>query len=136
MNDVLSANVKPQKQQNLQEYKIFQQKCDRLLQEDEIRFAGLINGMGRLVAGGFKKGVSPLEDEAERQKMYMELALRVSMRMEFDYSLGKVKYSASRREKSVMMSFPISNNVLLISAEHDVDIDNTAKKVMKMCGLE
>ncbi len=136
MNDVLSANVKPQKQQNLQEYKIFQQKCDRLLQEDEIRFAGLINGMGRLVAGGFKKGVSPLEDDAERQKMYMELALRVSMRMEFDYSLGKVKYSASRREKSVMMSFPISNNVLLISAEPDVDIDNTAKKVMKMCGLE
>ena len=136
MNDVLSANVKPQKQQNLQEYKIFQQKCDRLLQEDEIRFEGLINGMGRLVAGGFKKGVSPLEDDAERQKMYMELALRVSMRMEFDYSLGKVKYSASRREKSVMMSFPISNNVLLISAEPDVDIDNTAKKVMKMCGLE
>ena len=136
MNDVLSANVKPQKQQNLQEYKIFQQKCDRLLQEDEIRFAGLINGMGRLVAGGFKKGVTPLEDDAERQKMYMELALRVSMRMEFDYSLGKVKYSASRREKSVMMSFPISNNVLLISAEPDVDIDNTAKKVMKMCGLE
>ena len=107
MNAVLSANVKPQKQQNLQEYEIFQQKCDRLLQEDEIRFAGLINGMGRLVAGGFKKGVLPLEDDAERQKMYMELALRVSMRMEFDYSLGKVKYSASRREKSVMMSFPI-----------------------------
>ena len=135
MNDVLSENVKPYKTQNLQEYKIFQQKCDILLQEDEIRFAGLINGMGRLVAGGFKKGVSPLEDDAERQKMYMELALRVSMRMEFDYSLGKVKYSASRREKSVMMSFPISNNVLLISAEPDVEIDKTAKKVMKLCGL-
>ena len=135
MNDVLSENVKPYKTQNLQEYKIFQQKCDILLQEDEIRFAGLINGMGRLVAGCFKKGVSPLEDDAERQKMYMELALRVSMRMEFDYSLGKVKYSASRREKSVMMSFPISNNVLLISAEPDVEIDKTAKKVMKLCGL-
>lgn len=135
MNDVLSANVKSHKAQNSQEYKIFQQKCDRLLQEDEIRFAGLINGMGRLVAGGFKKGVLPLEDDAERQKMYMELALRVSMRMEFDYSLGKVKYSASRREKSVMMSFPINNNVLLISAEPDVEIDKTAKKVMKLCGL-
>jgi len=135
MNDVLSANVESLKTQNLQEYKIFQQKCDRLLQEDEIRFAGLINGMGRLVAGGFKKGVLPLEDDAERQKMYMELALRVSMRMEFDYSLGKVKYSASRREKSVMMSFPINNNVILISAEPDVEIDKTAKKVMKLCGL-
>ena len=117
------------------EYSIFQQKCDILLLEDEIRFAGLINSMGRLVAGGFKEGITPLEDEAERQKMYMELALRVSMRMEFDYSLGPVKYSSSRREKVVMMSFPINNNVLMISAETTVDIEELAKKIMKVCGL-
>jgi len=117
------------------EYSIFQQKCDILLLEDEIRFAGLINSMGRLVAGGFKEGITPLEDEAERQKMYMELALRVSMRMEFDYSLGPVKYSSSRREKAVMMSFPINNNVLMISAETTVDIEELAKKIMKVCGL-
>jgi len=117
------------------EYSIFQQKCDILLLEDEIRFAGLINSMGRLVAGGFKEGITPLEDEADRQKMYMELALRVSMRMEFDYSLGPVKYSSSRREKAVMMSFPINNNVLMISAETTVDIEQFAKKIMKVCGL-
>jgi hypothetical protein len=49
------------------EYDIYQQKCDQLLKEEEIRFAGLINHMGRLVAGGFKDGISPLEDEAERR---------------------------------------------------------------------
>ncbi len=117
------------------EYSIFQQKCDILLLEDEIRFAGLINSMGRLVAGGFKEGITPLEDEADRQKMYMELALRVSMRMEFDYSLGPVKYSSSRREKVVMMSFPINNNVLMISAETTVYIEQLANKIMKVCGL-
>ena len=122
--------------QESSEYLLFGQKCKRILQEPEIRFAGVINGMGRLVAGGFKEGIEPLEDDAERQKMYMELALRVSMRMEFDYSLGKVKYSASRRKNAVMMSFPINNNVLLVSAEADVDIDKTAKKVMRLCGLE
>jgi len=117
------------------EYSIFQQKCDILLQEDEIRFAGLVNSMGKLVAGGSKQGITLLENEAERQKMYMELALRVSMRMEFDYSLGPVKYSSSRREKAVMMSFPINNNVLMISAETTVDIEELAKKIMKLCGL-
>lgn len=117
------------------EYWLFDQKCKKLLQEKEIRFAGLINNMGRLVAGGFKEEIKPLEDDAERQKMYMELALRVSMRKEFDYSLGTVKYSASRREKIVMMSFPINNNVLLISAEPDSDIDKTANKIMKLIGL-
>jgi len=117
------------------ENSLFQQKCDRLLKEDEIRFAGLINSMGRLVAGGFKDGITPLEDDAERQKMYMELALRVSMRMEYDYSLGPVKFSASRREKTVMMSFPINNNALLISAETYVDIEKTARKIMKVISI-
>ena len=119
-----------------EEYLIFDQKCTLLLQEDEIRFAGFINSMGRLVAGGFKEGITPLEDEAERQKMYMELALRVSMRKDFDYSLGPVKYTASRRQKAVVISFPINSNVLLISTEPTVDIDKLANKIMKIIGLQ
>ncbi|HET6457786.1 MAG TPA: DUF6659 family protein [Nitrosopumilaceae archaeon] len=118
------------------EYWLFDQKCKNLLQDNEIRFAGCINSMGRLVAGGFKDGIKPLEDEAERQKMYMELALRVSMRKDFDYSLGPVKYSASRRQNAVMISFPINSNVLLVSAEPTVDIDKFANKVMKIIGLQ
>lgn len=116
------------------EYSHFQQMCDILLEQEKIRFAGLINSMGRLVAGGIREGLVPLEDEAERQKMYMELALRVSMRKDFDYTLGPVKFSASRREKAVVMSFPINNNVLLISAEPEVDIEETANKVIKIIG--
>ncbi len=116
--------------QKFVEFEKFEHKCDKLLEHDEIRFVGLINNMGKLLSGGFKKGVTPLEDDAERQKMYMELALRVSMRMEFDYCLGPVKYTASRREKAVMMSFPMNNKVLLISAEPYVDIEKLAKKIM------
>ena len=118
------------------EYWIYDQKCKKLLDYDQIRFAGLINNMGRLVAGGFKAGISPLEDDAERNKMYMELALRVSMRKDFDYSLGPVKYAASRREKVVMLSFPMNSNVLLVSAEPNVDIDKTANKIIKLIGLK
>ena len=120
--------------EKVNEYWIFEQKCKKILQEDEIRFAGIVNRMGRLVAGGFKEGVRPLEDEEDRRKMYMELILRVSMRSEFDYSLGKVKYTASRREKAVVMSFPLDNNVLFISAEPDISIDKTANKILKLIG--
>ena len=117
------------------EYYLYEEKCQSLLKEPEIRFAGLINHMGHLVAGGMKKGMSPLEDEADMRKLYMELILRVSTRKEFDYSLGPVEYSASRREKAVMISFPIGNKVMLVSAETDVNIDETAKKIMKICGI-
>ena len=117
------------------EYYMFDQKCQNLLKEPEIRFAGLINPMGHLVAGGMKKGMKPLEDDADMRKLYMELILRVSTRQEFDQSLGEVEYSASRRKKAVVMSFPIDNKGLLVSANTDVDIDATAKKVKKIAGI-
>jgi len=117
------------------EYYLFDQKCQNLLKEPEIRFAGLINPMGHLVAGGMKKGMKALEDDADMRKLYMELILRVSTRQEFDHSLGEVEYSASRRKKAVVMSFPIDNKVLLVSANTDVDIDVTAKKVKKIAGI-
>ncbi len=110
----------------------YQQGCKRLLQEPEIRFAGVINSMGNLIVGGMKEGLTPLEDEEARRKMYMELVLRVTTRKDFDHSLGPVKYSASRREKVVVMSFPLDNAILMVSAQPDVDLDQTAKKVMKI----
>lgn len=117
------------------EYFLMEQKCQNLLNEPEIRFAGLINPMGNLVAGGMKKGLKPLEDDADMRKLYMELILRVSTRQEFDKTLGVVDYSASRREKAVVMSFPIGNTVLLVSANTSVNIDETAKKIKKIAGL-
>jgi len=109
-----------------------QQGCQRLLEEPEIRFAGVINPMGNLIAGGMKEGLTPLEEEEDRRKMYMEVILRVTTRKDFDYGLGHVKYSASRREHVVVMSFPLDNAVLMVTAQPDVDIDQTAKKIMKI----
>ena len=117
------------------EYYQYEEKCQSLLKEPEIRFAALINHMGNLVAGGMKQGMKPLEDEADMRKLYMELILRVTTRKEFDYSLGPVEYSASRREKAVVISFPIGNKVMLVSAETNLDIDETARKIKKICGI-
>lgn len=117
------------------EYYQYEEKCQSLLKEPEIRFAGLISHMGHLVAGGMKQGITPLEDEADMRKLYMELILRVSTRKEFDYSLGEVEYSASRRKNAVVISFPIGNKVLLISANTDINIDETAKKIKKISGI-
>jgi len=121
--------------QKSNEYYVIEQKCQNLLKETNIRFAGLISPMGHLVAGGMKEGLKPLEDDADMRKLYMELILRVSTRQEFDQTLGIVDYSASRREKAVLLSFPIGNKVLLISADVNANIDETAKKVKKIAGI-
>ena len=97
----------------------------------KIRFAGVVNHLGHLVAGGFRNGVFPLEDDVDMRKMYMQLALKVSMRRDFDYCLGQVKFSISRREKVVLFSFPMDNKILLVSTEPDIDIEETARLISK-----
>ena len=113
----------------------YDQKCNLLLKEPEVRFVGVLDHMGNLIAGGFKDGMKPLEDETEIRKMFMEVALRVTTRREFDQSLGEVEYSASRRKKVVVLSFPLGKKILLISTDKNVDIDKTASNIMKFFGI-
>ena len=109
----------------------YQKQCKKILSEPEIRFAGIISKMGKLIAGGFRKGIIPLEDDSGRQKLYMELALRVATRREFDSFMGRVKYSVSRREKVVVMSFPLKNCILMVVAEPNVNIDRFAYGIIQ-----
>jgi hypothetical protein len=117
------------------EYQLHQQKCELLLQDPEIRFAGLLDPMGNIVAGGLRAGVKPLKDECEAKKMCLEVVLRQRTREEFDYNLGPVQYGAARRKNAVILSFPIGKNILFISAEPFVEIDKTARKIMKIYGI-
>lgn len=112
-----------------------EEKCQLLLKEPEIRFAGMIDGMGNLVSGGIKEGLTPFENEADRKKLYMEVVLRVSTRKDFDSDLGSVEYSASRRKKVIVISFPLRDKILLVSAEPDSDIEKTANKIKKIFAI-
>ncbi len=112
--------------------KFYETKCRQLTQEKEIRFAGIIDEHGMLVAGGFKEGISPLEGDETKLSGFMEFASRVSLRKEFDKTLGPINYIAARRDRLVLVSFPfpVSKIVLLISAEPSVDIEKIAQKVV------
>lgn len=91
--------------------------CKQLTASHGIRFCGVINNKGRLIAGGFKAGVIPYENDERRQMAYMELALDLSMRREFDNSLGRIKSIVSKRENVNLISIPFEQNLILISTE-------------------
>ena len=111
---------------------VFDDKCSQLLNEENIRFAGIIDDKGELISGGFKEGLTPLEDDETRLKSFMEFVSKVSIRKEYDVSLGPINYLAARRDKAVLVSFPfpVSKILLLISAEPTVDIEQLASKVV------
>lgn len=107
--------------------------CESVRKLDpKIRFVGLINDKGHLVAGGMAEGKKALEDTKKDEMLYLELALRVKMRQEFDDELGPVKFAMSYRDKVLVMSFPIGKEVLLISAEKDLDFSKFPFLVLKI----
>ena len=110
------------------------EKLEQIVSEREIRFAGFIDEGGVPLICRFRKDIVPFENDAEQEKIFRDLAIRVAARAKFDYSMGRVKYSSSRREKLVMMSFPLKRNILLITAEPNINIDRLAYKIIQILG--
>jgi len=100
--------------------------------DSDIRFVGIINSKGRLIAGGMVSSKERLGDRKGDEMLYMELALRVRMRREFDDDLGKVEFSMSFREKLIVMSFPMENDVLMVSMERKTQFENVAFEILKL----
>jgi len=114
--------------------KLYGEKCNRLLKESEIRFAGIVDKDGKLIAGGFKEGITPYENDETKLQSFFEFVSKASIRNELDESLGPINYLAARRDKAVLVSFPfpITQILLLISAEPTVNIEILAKKVVEI----
>ena len=108
--------------------------CQQILKLDpKMRSARFINARGHLTAGGMKDGLLSLEAKKQDEMMFMELALRVRMRHEFDTEFGIVHFSLSYRDKVIVMSFPLSNDdVLLVSCEKNTDFGDIPFKILKI----
>jgi len=108
--------------------------CQKIVKLDpKMRSARIINSRGHLLAGGMKKGLMSLEAQKQDEMMFMELALRVRMRHEFDHEFGVVHFSMSYRDKVIVMSFPLpQDDVLLISSEKELDFGKLPFKILKI----
>ncbi len=106
--------------------------CKEIMSLDpKMRSARIINTRGHLVAGGMKEGTKSLEEQKQDEMMFMELALRVRMRHEFDAEFGQVHFSMSYRDKVVIMSFPLADDdVLLASGEKGLDFGKVPFQIL------
>jgi len=107
--------------------------CEAVFAVDsKIRFAGVINERGRLVAGGMNENVEPLESEKDDEMIFMELALRVKMRKEFDKQLGPVNFAMASRERAIAISVVINEDILYVVSEPDADYGVLPKKILEI----
>ena len=111
----------------------YEKVCSEILKlNPKIRFAGVINERGRLVAGGMKENVEPLENEKDDEMIFMELALRVKMRKEFDKQLGTVNFAMASRERALAISVQITDDILYVVSEPDTDYGSLPKKILEI----
>ncbi len=108
--------------------------CQKIMQLDpKMRSSRIISNRGHLVAGGMKEGLKSLEETKHDEMMFMELALRVRMRRDFDKELGRVHFAMSYRDKVIIMSFPLADDdVLLVSGECEIDFSKIAFEILDL----
>jgi uncharacterized protein DUF6659 len=112
----------------------FDEICDEIFAlSPAVRSAIVIDKMGRLVAGGMRKGITSMEEKDDSQKLYVQFALRSVMREDFDEQFGRTVYSFSERERIKLASFPLDDQYIIrVSIEkeesdHNAIIDNILK---------
>jgi hypothetical protein len=118
----------------LQKKKDMGQLCGQVFDIDPaIRFAGVIDRMGKLIAGGMRPGLKPLESIKDMDRLYLEFALRNAMRREFDGEFGPTVYAMSERERIKIATFPMpGDSLLLISIERAKPHDRIISRVLEL----
>jgi len=91
-----------------------EKSCNEILEQKDVKFIGVINPLGNLIAGGFRKDIEPIGSNEKRKMMYMQLKLDLNMRNEYDDLYGPVRYVASKRSYAQKISIPIGNYMVLL----------------------
>ena len=96
--------------------------CERVFAlNDDIRYAGVIDSTGTLIAGGMRKGIDSIVSETDEELFLTQTALRKSMRERFDASMGRARFAYVEREKMSVLTFYMADKMLLVTLEPNVD---------------
>jgi hypothetical protein len=113
----------------------FQEFCDNVVTLDKsIRFAGIADGDGHLVAVAERKDLKPLLNPEERAQYAITAATRQYTRLRWEYMLGKVNYATSNYAKLIRATIPIADEdsrlyyVLLLS--FDVEAGRSVHEII------
>ena len=82
--------------------------CKEILQLDNsIRFAGIANNLGSLVATAYRNGLTPLMDKKETSHYAIQVVLRAATREDFESKIGRLVYSIGKYERLIRATIPI-----------------------------
>jgi hypothetical protein len=96
--------------------------CDRVFAlNDHIRYAGVLDDTGTILAGGMREGINSIVSETDEELFLTQTALRKSMRERFDSGMGRARFAFVEREKISILTFYMDEKILLVTLEPNVD---------------
>lgn len=92
-----------------------QDLCQRIVRLDKsIRFAGVSDRFGKIVAEVYRKGSAPLLSKEEQALSILQAAIRMGTRKTMIPKLGKLSYTFSVYDKVKRATIPMSNQLVLM----------------------
>jgi hypothetical protein len=90
-----------------------------------VRYAGVLDATGRLIAGGMRKGITSLEPARENLRLMANLTMQIATDKTWDRYFGGMWYTFVKREKVNVLTFYLGGkNVMMISTESVFDLDD------------
>jgi hypothetical protein len=113
----------------MKQEQVFKQFCDQVLSFDSsIRFVGVADEHGSLLAVSERKGLEPLLNPEERSQYAITSATRQYTRLRWQYLLGSIEYATSVYEKLIRATVPIIDNdnrlAFVVLMSFDTGTDN------------
>ena len=103
--------------------------CREILANNQsIRFAGIANHLGSLIATVYRRDLVPLMTKEETLQYSIQAVLRAATREDFESKIGRLEYSIGKYEKLIRATVPIifgnretKRYYLLLSFDSDSD---------------
>jgi len=108
--------------------------CKGVLSKDHfIRFAGMSNHFGHLIATAYRESLVPLMTHEDTSRYAVQAAIRAATRETFETKIGELQFSISRYGRLVMATIPIKSSgknkfLLLLSFDVDAEADSIINK--------
>ena len=100
----------------------YQRLCERIFAlHEDIRYAGIVDDSGLLIAGGMRNGIDSIVDQNNEELYLAQTALRKSMRQRFDGTMGKSRFAYVEREKISILTLYMNKNTVIVTMEPNVD---------------
>jgi hypothetical protein len=89
---------------------LYKSICDRIVKADgAIRFAGIVDEHGNVLASSERKGLKPLLDKEQTAQYALAAVTRQYTRIRWQSILGTIDYTCSYYEKVFRVTIPITD---------------------------